>query len=239
MESISIIVLSVGLVMILAERLRPRSHFRKPKGWWTRTILLNCCQALVVLIAGLYCDPLIQRISTFDLSQHSTFKQVVLGYLLITFIYYWWHRARHQNSFLWRTLHQIHHSTTSLEVAASFYKHPLEMLVNSILSSLILYAILGLSLEAATITILITGIAELIYHWNVKTPYWLGFLFQRPESHCVHHAEGHHKQNYSDLPLWDLLFGTFYNPKDCPTRCGFKDDGAVSFKRMAIFKRVF
>ena len=29
----------------------------------------------------------------------------------------------------------------------------------------------------------ITGVAELIYHCNIRTPYWLGFIFQRPESH--------------------------------------------------------
>lgn len=38
-------------------------------------------------------------------------------------------------------------------------------------------------------TIALTGIAELIYHWNINTPYWLGFIFQRPESHRIHHQE--------------------------------------------------
>ena len=55
----------------------------------------------------------------------------------------------------------------------------------------------------------------------MKTPYWLGYLFQRPESHCVHHQEGVHSYNYADLPLWDMLFGTFRNPKSCEARCGF------------------
>ena len=50
-------------------------------------------------------------------------------------------------------------------------------------------------------------------HANIKTPYWLGYLIQRPESHAVHHGRGIHRYNYSDLPLWDILFGTFRNPR--------------------------
>jgi sterol desaturase/sphingolipid hydroxylase (fatty acid hydroxylase superfamily) len=64
-------------------------------------------------------------------------------------------------------------------------------------------------------------LAELFYHWNVKTPHWLGYIFQRPESHCVHHQEGVHSFNYADLPLWDMLFGTFRNPRTWEARCGF------------------
>jgi hypothetical protein len=65
---------------------------------------------------------------------------------------------------------------------------------------------------------------ELFYHWNIRTPYWLGFLIQRPESHLVHHQEGLHTYNFSDLPLWDILFGTFRNPREWNARCGFAND---------------
>ena len=58
-----------------------------------------------------------------------------LGYLAITFVFYWWHRARHEVPLLWRWLHQVHHSAARIEVATSFYKHPVEILLNSLLSS--------------------------------------------------------------------------------------------------------
>ena len=92
----------------------------------------------------------------------------------------------------------MHHSPQRIEIITSFYKHPLEILLNGVLSSAILYVILGLSTAAATQAVLLTGLGELVYHWNVKTPYWLGFVFQRPESHCVHHQEGLHSYNYSE-----------------------------------------
>src|SRR5690606_25351902 len=123
----------------------------------------------------------------------------------------------------WRWLHQLHHSPARLELAATFYKHPLEILVNGVLSSAILSLLVGASPEQATLAIAMTGIAELFYHCNVRTPYWLGFLIQRPESHCLHHARQRHDCNFADLPMWDMLFGTFENPRGDDAVCGFEE----------------
>ena len=67
--------------------------------------------------------------------------------------------------------------------------------------------------EVGALVMTVNGIAELFYHWNVRTPRWLGTIVQRPESHCVHHQEQLHRHNYADLPVFDLLFGTYLNPK--------------------------
>jgi len=66
-----------------------------------------------------------------------------------------------------------------IEVITSFYKHPNEVLLNSALSSAILYLVVGVGSQAAAGAVLLSGLAELVYHWNVRTPYWLGFIFQR------------------------------------------------------------
>jgi sterol desaturase/sphingolipid hydroxylase (fatty acid hydroxylase superfamily) len=47
-------------------------------------------------------------------------------------------------------------------------------------------------------------------------------VIQRPEAHCEHHRLGVHAWNYGDLPIWDLLFGTFRNPERFEGRCGFE-----------------
>ena len=52
-------------------------------------------------------------------------------------------------------------------------------------------------------------------------------MIQRPESHSRHHERGVHAGNYSDLPLFDLLFRTFHNPRDFAPQVGF-EDGASS-----------
>jgi sterol desaturase/sphingolipid hydroxylase (fatty acid hydroxylase superfamily) len=118
----------------------------------------------------------------------------------------------------------VHHSPQRIEIITSFYKHPLEIVANGLLSSTVVYWLVGLGAEAAAGAVALTGLAELVYHWNVRTPHWLGYLFQHPESHCVHHQEGVHSFNYSDLPLWDMLFGTFRNPRRFDARCGFGGD---------------
>jgi sterol desaturase/sphingolipid hydroxylase (fatty acid hydroxylase superfamily) len=38
----------------------------------------------------------------------------------------------------------------------------------------------------------------------------------------VHHRRGLHAYNYSDLPLWDILMGTFRNPAAFHGEVGFE-----------------
>lgn len=232
------IVLLCALLMMLVELKRPGRAFAQTKFWWLRSILLNMMQASVVLFGAVTWDTWLPSFPLNPGDQWTLSTQVVAGYLLVTFVYYWWHRARHEISILWRWLHQLHHSPSRIEIITSFYKHPIEVLVNGFLSSFILYVLLGISAEATAITVLVTGLAELFYHWNVRTPYWLGFFFQRPEMHCVHHQRGHHNKNYSDLPLWDMMFGTFENPKANISDCGLGNNRELLLKDMLLGRDV-
>jgi hypothetical protein len=45
--------------------------------------------------------------------------------------------------------HQVHHSPSRIEVLTSFYKHPVEILCDAILSAVILYPLMGCSLLGA------------------------------------------------------------------------------------------
>lgn len=213
-----------ALVMCAVEQLGVGRRWPRVRGWWPRAIAMNLVQVGLVVLAGVWWTPWFQELRPWSADALGPVGGGVLGYLVITFVYYWWHRARHEVPALWRLLHQLHHSPQRLEIVTSFYKHPLEILANSVLSSVILYLGVGLGPEAAAGTVLIAGLAELVYHWNVPTPYWLGFVVQRPESHCVHHQDGLHRYNFADLPLWDMLFGTFRNPRYWDARCGFGED---------------
>ncbi|SRR5579864_6447134 len=220
---ITTIVLVVAVVMILVERIGLGRPWPQVHGWWWRAFLLNAVQIGAVWLAGVAWNGWMIRHRFWSADWMGTTGGAFVGYLAITFVYYWWHRWRHESSFLWRWFHQVHHSPQRIEVITSFYKHPFEIVINSLLSSAILYLAVGVGPAAASSAVLLSGLAELFYHWNVPTPYWLGYLFQRPESHCVHHQEGVHSFNYSDLPLWDMLFGTFRNPSRWEARCGFGD----------------
>ncbi len=219
--AISLCVLVVAVLMIGVECFAPGRGWPAVTGWWARAIALNTVQITAVFVAGVAWDRWMLGRSVWNADALGTTWAALIGYLVITFIYYWWHRWRHEVPALWRLFHQVHHSPQRIEVITSFYKHPAEIVFNSMLSSAILYMLVGLGPKSAALAITFTGLAELVYHWNVKTPYWLGFIFQRPESHCVHHQEDWHRQNFSDLPLWDMMFGTFHNPREFSRSCGF------------------
>jgi sterol desaturase/sphingolipid hydroxylase (fatty acid hydroxylase superfamily) len=235
---VPLLVLGVALVMVCAERLRPGRHFPKVRGWWPRAILLNLVQAGSVFVAGLTYDRWLGGHRPWSADGLGVLGGALVGYVVHTFVYYWWHRFRHDSPFLWRWVHQVHHSPQRIEVVTSFYKHPIEILVNGVLSSVVLYLVVGLSPVAATYTMLFNGLAELFYHWNVKTPHWIGYLLQRPEAHCVHHQRGLHRYNYADLPIFDIMFGTFRNPKRWEATCGFGDDEEYRIKDMLMGKEV-
>lgn len=234
----AVVVLALGLIMLAVERSHPGRLFDKVDGWHVRAICLNAAQAAVACVATLTWDRWFPELARWRLGGHGLIADALLGYFVITFVYYWWHRARHEIPVLWQWLHQVHHSACSIEVLTSFYKHPVEILINGVLSSAILYVLLGLDAASSGLALLIAGAAELFYHWNVKTPRWLGYLIQRPESHCIHHLRGWHRCNYSDLPLWDILFGTFANPRTQPVPCGFGADAEKRLIPMLLGKSV-
>ena len=57
-------------------------------------------------------------------------------------------------------------------------------------------------------------------------------------SHSVHHCKGVHVFNYSDLPLFDIIFGIFKNPKDFVEQTGFYNGASKRIPEMLMFKDV-
>ncbi|MCU0797277.1 MAG: sterol desaturase family protein [Akkermansiaceae bacterium] len=227
-----------GLMMGI-ERLWPGQDLPDVRLWWLRIALVNLAQLGIVILAGLTWDRWLASGSLFDLtSALGLWGSAAVAYFVSTFVYYFWHRLRHESDFFWRLCHQLHHSPRRIEVLASFYKHPVEIFINSVLSALIVFTLLGLSVEAASLYTAMTAVAEYFYHWNIRTPRWLGWLIQRPESHRVHHRYQHHSQNYADLPLWDWLFGTLNNPAASPSRCGFTPKREQRVVEMLAFRDV-
>jgi hypothetical protein len=178
---------------------------------------------LLIIAGGIWLQPWLETLRPWSADGLGTVGGAVMGYLVVTFVYYWWHRARHEVPWLWRMLHQVHHSPQRLEVHTSFYKHPLEAASNVLFGGFLLYVVCGLDAEVAQWTVLVNGVAEFFYHWNVKTPRWVGFIIQRPEAHCRHHESGA-TVNYADVPLWDWIFGTLDNPTAQDFVCGRSDE---------------
>ena len=229
----------IALLMMLAERRWPGRRWNAASGWWWRVLTLTGIQAFLLWLIGHVLEAWLQEHRLIDsLQGFGVLGGAAIGYFAITFLNYWWHRARHEIPLLWFLLHQIHHSPTRIEVATSFYKHPLEIAVNAFFGAALLLLVLGLPPESTALSITMSGVMELFYHWNVRTPRWLGYIVQRPESHCVHHERGVHNCNYADLPIWDILFGTFHNPGTFDRECGFDHDRECRIIEMLTFKDV-
>jgi len=233
------VIFAVFVFCFVLERAFPGWPLPRVRTWPVRVLLINAAQLGVVLLAGLTWERWLSSTSLFQLSQHMPpWGGGLLAYFIATFVFYWWHRWRHESDWLWRLFHQIHHSPQRLEVITSFYKHPLEMVVNSLIGSVLVYALLGLSLEAGGIYTLCTALGEFFYHTSVKTPRWVGWFFQRPEMHRIHHQYGHHRNNYGDITWWDMLFGTYENPRDWTHTCGFDADKEDMLPAMLAFRDV-
>lgn len=223
-----LMLLVVALGMITIELVFPAWRRTLDGRWLLRALAFNALQAGVALLGAVTWDSWFAGASVMERGALQGAPAIVAGYLLVTFVYYWWHRARHEIAPLWRFLHRLHHSPSRIEVLASFYKHPVELVLNGLLTSVLLYFLLGLEPTMVSGVVLLTGLAELFYHWNVKTPRWVGWFLQRPEMHRVHHARGSHTSNFSDLPVWDALFGTLHNPRNDVEHCGFSDEEEIA-----------
>jgi len=156
---------------------------------------------------------LFEGVTLIDGSRLGTVGGAVVGVLTYEFFHYWYHRAAHEWNWLWRAGHQMHHSAESLDAFGAYYLHPVDAAIFTTLSSLVFFQLLGITVEAGVLGALFLTFNAMFQHANIKTPHWLGYFIQRPESHAVHHGRGIHRFNYADLPLWDIVFGTFRNPE--------------------------
>lgn len=238
--TVAFLVIGIALFFFVAERTLPGRALPNSQGWYVRAIFLNVCQFGVVMLAGVSWNIWLREASFFDISQNmAAHAQGLLAWFIGTFVFYWWHRARHESNLLWRYLHQIHHSASRIEILTAFYKHPIEMISNSIIISFVLFTVLGASLEAAAWFNLFAATGELFYHSNLKTPHWVGYVMQRPEHHSIHHEFNVHKYNFGDITWWDRLFGTFRDTDKFAAECGFKQGREQRLGDMLLFKDVY
>jgi sterol desaturase/sphingolipid hydroxylase (fatty acid hydroxylase superfamily) len=235
----SILIAGAALILMVAERIFPDRPLVRVTGWWPHVIFLNVLALATLPLASYLWEEALQGRSLFHFSLYfGNAAAALFGYFVLTFVYYWWHRARHDVNILWLAFHQIHHSPQRLETITAFFKHPAETFVNYFIISALLYPVLGLDIESAMYVNVLTAWAEFFYHMNIRTPQWVGYIIQRPESHRIHHQYGKHYNNFADLPIWDMLFGTFMNPKITTTACGFKPEREAHFFQMLFFKNV-
>jgi sterol desaturase/sphingolipid hydroxylase (fatty acid hydroxylase superfamily) len=150
-------------------------------------------------------------------------------YLVSTFVGYWQHRLMHWRGF-WH-LHRFHHSATDFNILTGFRANPAEMISNVViaLSPLALLKIpdAGLFTAFVFVNLALGQLQHSELPWNFG---WFGrWVVASPQMHQVHHSidEEHRDRNFSNCPLWDQLFGTWYGGPNRPSAYGIVDPAHV------------
>ena len=133
---------------------------------------------------------------------------------------YLYHRVSHkgnQNSFLslflWK-VHSIHHLPVSLNWFKTNRIHPVNIFLNTFLKFAPLL-LLGFSEEIIFLTGVTHVVIAYLSHANILTKTgWLDYVIVTPKVHQFHHSTKlEEAKNFGNiLPVWDLVFGTYFNP---------------------------
>ncbi len=238
LDPISLVILAFYAGMMIWEAFFPGRKLPVLKGWKLRGIAAFTVFFYLSSYLPILFDRYLAQYQLFDLSGLGVAGRAILGLLLYEFGVYVWHRAMHKSDRLWQVFHQMHHSAERLDTYGAFYFSPMDMIGWTLLGSLCLTLLVGVLPQAATIILLATTFLSIFQHANIKTPRWLGYIIQRPESHTIHHGKGIHAYNYSDLPLFDILFGTFNNPRNFDPQTGFYHGASARVVDMLLFRDV-
>lgn len=237
LDPLTLSVIGIFAALALWEALFPARRLPRVRGWRTKGLLAFAAFMAVSSYLPFLWAEWLAPIQFFDLSGWSTWAGAAVGVLLYEAGVWAWHRSLHGSNFLWRYFHQMHHSAERLDTWGAFWFSPLDMIGWTALISVTL-TLVGLSPEAVFATVCVTTFLSVFQHANMRTPRWLGVLVQRPESHSWHHARGVHAYNYSDLPLFDILSGTWNNPRDFAPEQGFHDGASSEYAGLLLGRDV-
>ncbi|WP_299227341.1 sterol desaturase family protein [uncultured Psychroserpens sp.] len=237
-DPISIVILIMYAFIMLWEALFPAKVLPQVKYWKLKGFIAFTIFFFLSTYFPLIWDAYLIHFQIFDLSILGTYTGAFVALIIYELGVYVWHRMMHRSNYLWRVFHQMHHSAERLDAYGAFYFSLMDMIGFTLLGSLCLVVIAGFTVEATTLFILITTFLAIFQHSNIKTPKWIGYIIQRPESHSVHHGKGTHAYNYSDLSFIDMIFGTFKNPTHFYKETGFYNGASNKVIEMFLFKDI-
>lgn len=215
-----------ALVVFAAERLFPNLPS------WNHShqdVLVDICHAVTVSIASFATAVVVPKLlapaaawtagfGTAALwpADASLLVQLPLAMVVGELFQYWSHRLSHTWEPFWR-LHATHHSAPRLYFFNAARFHPLDIVVDTT-AGLIPLTLLGTPPKVMLLFALATSVLGYLQHSNVRVALGpLNYVFSMAELHRWHHAKNLDEANTnygSNLILWDLLFGTFFWPRD-------------------------
>ncbi len=217
------IVIFLFIVVVPFERLFPRQkhqRFKRPHldldiGYAMAAPFLNILALGVGIFVGVVSLAWIPGllIAPYVAMIPSPYK-LIAGILLFDMTTYWAHRFYHEVPILWK-FHSIHHSTEHMDWVSGFRGHPFDGTL--IVPAIVFLLAAGFETEQIGFLAIFQIVFGLFLHANVRFRFKIFDRFiMTPEFHHWHHSNEEDAiwSNYSTfLPLWDMLFGTYFMPK--------------------------
>lgn len=210
------------------------------RGWrlsWSRRAINGAFATLTIFHVNFLLGPLVWALSdkvralynlanipsipTEFWSHLPTWFLCIFAILAFDFANYWNHRLLHLR-LLW-PVHAIHHSESEVTGLTSYRVHLFEPVV--MWSSYVLMLTwLGLPADAIGLGAILVSLHNIYVHINVDWEHGpFRLLVASPRFHRWHHAdvpEAYGKNLANICPLFDWMFGTYYNPGTCKERMG-------------------
>ncbi len=149
-------------------------------------------------------------------SQHLLWERsslILLDIIILDLFIYWWHRAMHELSFLWR-FHEVHHLDEHLDTTSAVRFHFGEVFFSSLVRAVV---IMVFAVPFSSIVIFETLVMSfaLFHHSNIKIPELVDNILSKiivtPNIHWVHHhaVRKDTDSNYGTIfSFWDRVFKT-------------------------------
>jgi sterol desaturase/sphingolipid hydroxylase (fatty acid hydroxylase superfamily) len=211
---------AAALALFVLERFFP---LRRPKSALARRLFVNAVVTALALAAALLVVKPV-AISVLQLASEKEWglaaifsdapiAQAVLVFLFTDLTFYYWHRANHAWTILWR-FHNAHHIDPDLDVTTAVRFHFVEICLSAAFRAAQVMLIGGpawvyFAYEA------VFQLNTLFHHSNVRLPIalerWLNLVIVTPRMHGIHHSKAFDEVNSnwsSVFSWWDRLHGT-------------------------------
>ncbi len=153
------------------------------------------------------------NLGLLGLTSFQPWLKIILGFLLLEYFHYWWHRLNHHSAFLWR-FHNVHHIDRDLDVSTASRFHFGELAFSSLFRVGEIY-LLGIDVQTLILFESSVTAFALFHHSNIRFPKRLESFFMTafitPRIHGIHHSivKEETDSNYGTVfTFWDRLHGT-------------------------------
>ena len=188
-------------------------HTGRNLGLWTLGIVISSVLLSGLLVMLMYALE-VNKIGVLYFLGDTTVLSAILGFLVLDFGDYLFHRVSHQVRWLW-ILHAVHHSDPAVDFSTSLRTHPLHLLL-TFGWKLVMVAAFGIPIWLLMVRELVAIPVNVFHHGGFRFPaaldHALRWLIVTPGMHRLHHSPRKEEtdSNYATLlSVWDRLFATY------------------------------